>query len=520
LRKNSGNISFESFGINVCLGDDFRTRQSEFVVHRKSKNANRIFSGEVAPFFEASYLSHESSANQSSNTTQEQTEAIACASELDSLADEIAHLIDELEKASGQAEGLKEQLKEVSEEIESLSSDQAAIDLVTLSLMHFPAPLDSISWAAGVSKSTIARLVVDSLAKPTPTSILGTLLALTEFASVGWRGAEPRSDFADFINLNGLVSKDYSYLIDDVAAASFQEMIDAAEKERGSRLVPLNAEVDRLQRQLLSLGETKKSLGSSIGRLNEEKRKLEENLSASLRISLSEAGIFPKAGFSTGQILEEIAALTFTNPYEEGTFDVLGSVLQGKFNPNLVRALLSTFLNKFEDGHKTCCMNGANSCSCDPAESSRKEVENRLNLSWSEWKGVLNDRGHYCWPLNLLDHLSILKDMSNYYHHGFVMAHFLESMLAPSWATGESVVRNRINMPHSLSVQEEATLNSYLRQNYGFNRSDAIQTLMKEHQGLRGKSPREIMHMISFLVRYLGVEETGRRLAAFIRKES
>ena len=520
MSKNSGSLSFATFGINVCLGGDDRVRQSDFAVHRKSTKASRIFSGGLAQFDSGHYISYETSNSTPAVPHLDSTRAKADASELESLKDEIARATYGLQETKSEFEELKSQLEEGKKQLSKLKVEGSAVDLVARSLMHFDEPLESISWAVGVSRATVAKLVVDSISNPTPQSILGVLKALTTSLSDGEQVGEPVEELRAFIKKNRLAAKDFSNLMSDIAVSSFQASIHLAEKDRDGHRARLTAEIEALNHELSNNKETQKSLESSITLLSEKKLKLEESLSASIRDSLVSVGIFPKKQFSTAQILEEIAALTFTRPYAEDKFDVLESVLQGKFSPNLVRALLSTFLNEFEAGQKTCCMKQANDCRCDPAESSRKEIETRLNLTWSEWKTVLGDRGQYCWPFNLLDQLSLLKEMSNFYHHPTVMAHFLESMLTPSWATRVSVVRNRINMPSSLSVQEEATLNAYLRENFGFSRSDVVQTLINEHPGLKGKSPADIMLMISFLVRYLGVEETGTRLSGMVQQEA
>jgi predicted nucleic acid-binding Zn-ribbon protein len=520
LSKNSGSLSFATFGINVCLGGDDRVRQSDFAVHRMSTKASRIFSGGVARFDSRHYIPHEAPSNTSAVPYSDSTGTKADASELESLKDEIARAASDLKATTSAFEKLNARLAEGSKELSKLKEDGPAVDLVARSLMHFDEPLDSISWTVGVSRATLAKLVVDSIPNPTPHSILGVLLALTASFSDGGQAGELVEELRAFIKKNKLETKDFSNLMSDIAVSSFQASIHLAEIERDDHRARLAAEIEALNNELRTNKETQKSLESSITLFREKKFKLEESLSASIRDSLSSVGIFANKQSSTVQFLEEIAALTFTHPYAEDKFDVLEAVLQGKFSPNLVRALLSKFLNQFEDGQKTCCMKQADACRCDPAESSRKEVENRLNLTWSEWKTVLGDRGLYCWPLNLLDQLSLLKEMSNFYHHPYAMAHFLESMLTPSWATRVSVVRNRMNMPSSLSVQEEATLNAYLRENFGFSRSDVVQTLINEHPGLKGKSPADIMLMISFLVGHLGVEETGTLLSAMVRQEA
>ena len=520
MSKNSGSLSFATFGINVCLGGDGKVRQSDFVVHRKSSKASRIFSGGLAQFDSGHGISYEISKSTQAVPHLDPTRAKADALERESLKDEIARTVYDLQETKSTFEELKGQLAEATKELSKLKVEESAIDLVARSLMHFDESLDSISWAVGVSRATVAKLVVDSIPNPTPHSILGVLMALTASFSDGGQVGEPVEELRAFTKKNKLAAKDFSNLKSDIAVSSFQASIDLAEKERDGNRARITAEIEALNHELRNNKETQKSLESSINLLREKKLKLEESLSASIRDSLVSVGIFANKQFSTAQILEEIAALTFTRPYAEDKFNVLESVLQGKFSPNLVRALLSTFLNEFEAGQKTCCMKQASDCGCDPAESSRKEVESRLNLTWSEWKTVLGDRGQYCWPFNLLDQLSLLKEMSNFYHHPHVMAHFLESMLTPSWATRVSVMRNRINMPSSMSVQEEATLNAYLRENFGFSRSDVVQTLLNEHPGLKEKSPADIMLMISFLVRYLGVEETGTRLSEMVRQEA
>jgi len=520
LSKNLGSLSFVTFGINVFLGGDGGVRQSDFAVHRKSTVASRIFSGGLAPFDSGHSISYETSNSISTVSHLDSTRAKADASERESLKGEIARAASDLQATKSAFEKLKGRLAEGTKELSKLIEEKSAVDLVARSLMHFDEPLDSISWAVGVSRATVAKLVVDSISNPTPHSILGVLLALRKSFSDGEQVGEPVEELRAFIKKNKLAAKDFSNLMSDIAVSSFQASIHFAEKERDGHRTRVTAEIEALNHELRKNKETQKSLESSITVLNDKKLKLEESLSASIRDSLVSVGIFAKKHCSTAQILEEIAALTFTHPYAEGEFDVLDAVLHGNFNPNLVRALLSRFLNEFEDWQKTCCEKQASDCRCDPAESSRKEVENRFNLTWSEWKTVINDRGQYCWPFNLLDQLSLLKEMSNLYHHRNVMAHFLESMFTPSWATRASVVRNRINMPSSLSVQEEATLNAYLRQNFGFSRSDAVQTLINEHPGLKGKTPADIMLMISFLVRYLGVEETGTRLSAMMQQEA
>lgn len=520
MSKNSGRLIFSTFGINVCFGVDVKVHHSDFVVHRKSTTSSRIFSGGVARFDSRHYISYEAPNSTSAVPYSDSTGTKADASELESLKDEIARAASDLKETTSAFEKLNGRLVEGTKELSKLKEDGPAVDVVARSLMHFDEPLDSISWAVGVSRATIAKLVVDSIPNPTPHSILGVLMALRKSFSDGVQVGESLDELRAFIKKNKLASKDFSKLKSDIAVSSFQASIQLAEKEKDGNRARLAAEIEMLNNELRNNKETQKSLESSITLFREKKLKLEESLSASIRDSLASVGIFAKKQSSTVQFLEEIAALTFTHPYAEDNFDVLEAVLQGKFSPNLVRALLSTFLNQFEDGQKTCCMKQANACRCDPAESSRKEVENRLNLTWSEWKTVLGDRGLYCWPLNLLDQLSLLKEMSNFYYHPNVMAHFLESMLTPSWATRVSVVRNRLDMPSSLSVQEEATLNAYLRENFGFSRSDVVQTLINEHPGLKGKSPADIMLMISFLVRYLGVEETGTRLSAMVRQEA
>ena len=514
-----GSVSFKTFGINVCSDGSTRKRQDDFVVHTSSSNANQIFSSGVTKFDEGKYLTPKTSSNAAVVAELDEKEGFSAYSELERLKSEISRATDQLEESTNQFEKLVGQVAEVTKELENLKLDEPALDLVARSLMHFDEPLDSLSWAFGVSKASIAKLVIDSLQDPTPASILGILVALRESFSDGWKGTSPLEDFSAYISEKKLPSKDFSNLKSDLAASSFQNSLDHAEKERETNRVRLKAEIENVNRQFKENKDTQKSLESDIAILREKKLELEESLSVLIRHSLVSVGIFPKKEFATAQILEEIANLTFTHPYSAGEFEVLEAVLQGKFSPHLVRALFSTYLNVFEDGQKTCCMRQANGCRCDPAESSRKEVENRFNLTWSEWKTVLNDRGQYCWPLNLHDQIGILKEMSHFYHHEIAMAHFLESMLTPSWATKVSVLRNRINMSSSLSVQEEATLNSYLRENFGFSRSAAVQTLMNDHPGLKGKSAADIMLMISFLVEYLGIEETGVRLSTLVQRE-
>lgn len=519
MSKNSGSLSFETFGINVCLGGDCKVRQGDFAVNRKSMRAGRITSGELAKFDSGHYISPSATNGALKTSHVDSTRPKADASERESLKDEIAIATNNLQETKRMFDEFNVQLAERTKALSELKVDEPVVDLVACSLRHFHEPLDSISWAIGVSRATVAKLVVDSISNPTPYSILGVLTALQASLSDGAPVGEPTGELRAFIRKQKLVAKDFSNLMSDIEVLAFQATIDLAEKKRGSHRARITAEIEALNRELRKIGETQRSLETSITLLNEQKLRVEESLSVSVRNSLESVGVFPKKQFTSAQILEEIAALAFTHPYAQGKFDVFDAVLQGKFSPHLVRALLSTILNEFEDGQKTCCMKRASDCKCDPAESSRKEVENRFNITWSDWRTVLDERGQFCWPFNLLDQLSLLKEMSNMYHHRIVMAHFLESMLTPSWATRESVVENRINMPSSLSDQEEFTLNAYLRENFGFSRSDAIQTLMSDHPGLKGKSPSEIMRMISFLVRYLGVEETGSRLSTLVKKE-
>ena len=93
--------------------------------------------------------------------------------------------------------------------------------------------------------------------------------------------------------------------------------------------------------------------------------------------------------------------------------------------------------------------------------------------------------------------------------------HFIESMFVPFWAIEAPVIRTRINAPAILSEYENHSLNQYLRQNFGYSRSDAVQGLLNNHPAFQGKTPHEVMFWLSLVLKLSSIEDLAKDLAKY-----